>query len=197
MKLNLKLNRGIFGLALGMVISAPAQAAQDVIAQQSVAIDGSASARLARKIGFYVGVVNEPAPSLLSVNAGYNVTDYLRLSAGLGRISSSLSTTDSLGNSASIEGSATTLGAGARFMVPGWSLTPTVGLHAAHVFYSGTPMITLGGFDQNGGHVYVSGGLDYQSKGGFNLGLGINKSFKSEIGNSAYLNMGWFFDWLG
>lgn len=152
------------------------------------------SNRSGKKIGLYTGVLNEPSPSLLSLNAAYNVTDYMRATVGIGKISVSGLSFD---GSPAPEASATTIGAGAKFMIPGWSLTPTAGVHAATLIYSGTEgMLSIGGFEKSGSHVYVSAGIDYQGANGFNFGVGINQSLRSGIGSSTYLNLGWFFDWL-
>ena len=171
----------------GLILSNAAHA--DSVNTSRTKVD--VSNRETKKFGLYVGVFNDPAPSLFSINAGYNLTDYMRLSAGIGRLSSSLS----FGGQTPIEASVTTVGAGAKFMVPGWSLTPTAGIGYSHVFYSGTPgMLEVGGFSGNGGHVYVSGGLDWQAESGFNVGLGVNQSLRADVGSSAYINLGWFFD---
>jgi hypothetical protein len=58
-------------------------------------------------------------------------------------------------------------------------------------------MLEVGGFEGNGTHVYLSAGFDWQAKNGFNFGMGINKSLRSAIGQSAFINLGWFFNFLG
>jgi hypothetical protein len=144
------------------------------------------SARSTNKLGFYLGV-GDPYPGIIGVNVGYNVMDALRLTLGYAEISTS---------AFGIDASAQTIGVGAVAMVPGWNFTPTLGLHYAYLSYSGDGAIQVGGFTQSAGHVYGSAGIDYQAKGGYNFGAGYNYSFMSGIGGAAYVQLGWFFNWL-
>jgi hypothetical protein len=76
--------------------------------------------------------------------------------------------------------------------MPGWSLSPTLGVHYAHVISEG---LTYAGFGSTGGgHVSLSLGADYQSRSGFNAGLGYSLSLRSGVPGSMYANLGWFFD---
>lgn len=148
------------------------------------------SDRMIKRAGAYLGVLGDPFPTLVGVNLGFNIFDFLRVHGGVGKISSSTS----FGTS-SVSASATTVGAGARLFVPGWNLSPTLGLGAAAVLYtSDGAAIRVQGFDASGAHVYGSFGLDWQTASGFNLGLGYNISFRSGIGGLPYLNLGWFTD---
>ncbi|MGE4232546.1 MAG: hypothetical protein AB7F43_04375 [Bacteriovoracia bacterium] len=63
-----------------------------------------------------------------------------------------------------------TYGGGLKLFVPGWSLSPTVGANWAAYNVSGSPY----GIGTSGTHIYYSGGLDFQSEGGFHLGVGYN-----------------------
>jgi hypothetical protein len=155
------------------------------------------SNRSANKLGIYLGV-GEPAPTLAGVNVAYNVLDYLRLSAGYGKltVTSGLAYNGNTGELSTQESSITTMGVGARAFVPGWSLTPSAGVHFAHVSYTGNGLAAHG-FEESGSHVYSTLGLDWQAKSGFNASLGVAHSFKSDVGNSAYLTIGWFFNWMG
>lgn len=160
-------------------------------------IETTTSSRSAKRLGAYLGI-GEPAPTLIGINLAYNVTDFLRASAGYGSLS--VATSLSFGSDGSLtanEASAKTFGVGVRGLVPGWSVSPTVGLHFAHVSYSGAGGLTVGGFQESGSHIYGSLGVDWQASFGLNLSAGYNYSFKSGIGGSAYLNAGWFVDWLG
>lgn len=152
------------------------------------------SARMSNRAGAYIGILGDPFPTLLGVNLGYNVTDFMRVSVGGGRVSASIG--DGVGDGASA--SATTFGVGTRFFVPGWSISPTVGLGAAYVAVSqsGGLSVSVQNFNSSGGHIYGNLGVDWQMKGGFNAGLGYNLSFRSGIGGSPYLDLGWFFDFI-
>lgn len=156
----------------------------------------SVSPRAKNKLGGYLSI-SEPSPTLVGLNVGYNVTDYLRASAGYGRlaVTSSLSI-GSDGEITGTEASATTLGFGVRGFVPGWALSPTAGLHFAHVAYGGEGL-EVGGFKESGSHLYLTAGFDWQMDSGLNFGGGYRYSFKSGIGGGLYLSAGWFVDWLG
>lgn len=172
---------------------APKSALADV--ETSQATEKEQSYRMNRRIGLSMAFA-EPAPGILGVNANYNVTDYLRVTAGF----ASIETTGMAFTANGFEltkAKATTIGAGAKAMVPGWNLTPTLGLHYGHISYSGAGGITVGGFSKSGGHVYSSLGAVYQGKRGYDVGLGYNYSFKKGIKASAYVSVGWYFDWLG
>lgn len=144
------------------------------------------SNRVKNSLGAYLGI-GEPSPTLIGLNVAYNVTDFLRVGAGYGSLKFQMG---------SVEASASTFGFGVRGMMPGWNLTPTVGLHFAHVSYTGDRILDVGGFTESGSHLYGSIGADWQTEGGFNLNAGYRYSFKSGIGGGAYLGAGWFVDWL-
>jgi hypothetical protein len=147
---------------------------------------GEVSHRMSNRLGAFLAV-GEPDPGILGLNLAYNVTDFLRAQAGYSSIS-----TSGLG----VDASATTIGVGAKALVPGWNLSPAVGVHWATVSYTGNGL-TVNGFNSSGSHVYTSFGIDYQAKGGFFGAMGYNYSLKSEIGGNGYVSLGWFFDLLG
>lgn len=66
--------------------------------------------------------------------------------------------------------SAHTAGGSLKFFVPTWSFSPTLGVGSAIVRSKG------GAYDVDGKktHVYYSGGFDWVSEGGLNLGVGWN-----------------------
>jgi hypothetical protein len=160
-------------------------------------IQEEVSNRMGHRLGLYLGV-GEPAPALLGMNAAYNVTDFFRASAGFGKVSAvSGISIDGSGSMATTESSATTVGFGGKLFVPGWNISPTAGLGFAHLSYSGTPgFFSVGGFKESGNHVYASLGADYQAKSGFNAGLGLTQSFRSDVGTHFTVTAGWYVDWL-
>jgi hypothetical protein len=146
------------------------------------------SHRMQKRAGAYLGILGDPFPTLIGVNLGYNVFDFLRATAGIGQVSASTGASTA---------SATTLGAGARFLVPGWSLSPSAGLSVAYLAYASDGLgISLGNYGAGGLHAYASFGVDWQTEGGFNLGLGYNVSFRSGFGGMPYINLGWFSDFI-
>ncbi len=152
------------------------------------------SSRVAKKFGA-TAAVGLPAPGIFGVSVNYNIKDYLRANAGFGQVK--VTTGLSLSNSGltATESSATTLGFGVTGLMPGWKLSPALGLNYGYVSMSDG--MSIGGFNQSGGHVYGTLGLDYQGDSGFNFGTGITQSLRSGVGTGFYLSAGWFFDLFG
>ncbi len=150
-------------------------------------VDASLSNRMKHRSGAYVGLLGDPFPTVIGVNLAYNVADFMRATAGFGKVSASIGTSTT---------SATTIGAGARFMVPGWDISPTAGLSFAYVAVSsdGGGSVSVQNFTDSGAHLYGTLGVDWQTEGGFNLGLGYNFSFKSGVGGMPYVNLGYYID---
>jgi hypothetical protein len=144
------------------------------------------STRMKNRVGFNIGW-SDPFPGLIGGTVAYHLTDFLR-----GSIGYSSTSTEIFGVSSSIS----TIAVGAKGFVPGWDLSPTVGLHYAGVIHSGDGTVSVDGFSEDGGHMYASVGIDYQTSAGFNVNGGYQFSFKSGIDSSAYVNLGWFFDFL-
>lgn len=149
-----------------------------------VMASGGDSARMQKRLGASIAL-GEPNPTLIGFNVHYNAFDFMRISAGYGGLSSSVG---------GLEASVSTFGASVKGMMPGWNLTPTLGLGYGHVSFSGVSGIEVSGFSASAGHLYASVGADYQSEGGFNASLGYGFSFKSGVDASLYLGLGWFFD---
>lgn len=176
-----------------LVLLAMTCAATVLAATETTSTNDAESNRVRRRFGVYAGFFGDPFPTIIGLNAAYNALDFLRLTAGFGQVSSSLS----LGGQ-DASATATTFGAGARFLVPGWSLSPMAGLSFAYVdvTQSGGMTMTVNNFATSGAHVYGSLGLDWQASSGFNVGAGYNLSFKSGVGGQPYLNLGWYFDFI-
>lgn len=146
------------------------------------------SSRMDKRFGAYVGILGDPHPTLFGVNLAYNVLDYLRASVGYGQITVTTLSLDDSGFGTAEE-SMTTIGAAAKFLVPGWNLTPTATLGYSHVFMSeGFESI-----DYDSDNLYVGLGGDWQTTGGFNLGAGFNVSITGSAPLAPYINLGMFF----
>ncbi len=145
----------------------------------------SASHRMNNKIGVGTGLGN-PFPSIFGLNFGYNVIDWLRLEAGFGELSVTSGT-----SSASVK----TYGAGADFMMPGWSFSPLGGLHVSSVDVSKSAgaELSVQGIDKSTTLIYAKAGFDWQSSGGFNFGAGAIAGLSGGSGNGSYLSLGWFY----
>jgi len=165
-------------LAVVVLIVASGMLAQNASAQSN---------RMTHQIGVHLGLLGDPFPTLLGFNANYNITDWVRATAGYGSITASVT---------GGELKATTFGAGARFFVPDWSFSPVAGISWAtvSVTVSGTGVIgDVGGFSGSGSHMYATFGFDWQTGMGFSLGAGYNLSLKSGVGGLPYINLGWYF----
>ena len=174
-------------VAAGLLCSAVAQAEVGTSVHAA-----DVSTRSERKLGASLGL-GDPSPAVLGINLHYNVADFLRASLGYGNMTMTTGVSLSGSGLATTESSMTTIGTGLTAMMPGWSLTPTAGLHFAMVNVSGG---AINGFSGSGSHVYGTLGLDYQAKSGFNASLGLSQSLRAGAGGGLYLNLGWFFDYL-
>ena len=152
-------------------------------------VEETVSNRMKNRAGGYVGLLGDPFPTIIGLNIAYNVLDFMRATAGLGQVSAQFGTA---------EATATTIGAGARFFVPGWDFSPTAGLSFAYVSVSqtGGMSVSVKNFDESGAHLYGTIGVDWQAATGFNVGAGYNLSFKSGIGGLPSLNLGWYFNFI-
>jgi hypothetical protein len=161
---------------------------------QSTATD--VSYRMEHRLGLYIGY-DDPAPATVGINAAYNITDFLRASIGWGKETVTTGISLDQNGVSTTEATENTIGIAAKAMMPGWNLTPTLGLGWAHVALSGAGNNLADGFSGDGGsHVYFTGGADYQAKSGLNAAAGVRTSLKSGVGTSVYVTAGWFVDWI-
>lgn len=153
------------------------------------------SQRSEKKLGAYLGVLGDPAPTAIGMNLAYNLTDFLRVSAGYGEVKSSGLAYDSSTGSLSMEetGKLQTFGVGARAMMPGWNLSPVVGVSVGYMSLSGA-FTNVQGLTRSGINAYGTIGVDYQARSGFNLALGYNFPLGNSMESNPYVNLGWFFD---
>ena len=143
------------------------------------------SRRSDNPFGFSIGL-GDPYPTLLGLKANYNFLDYLRAHVGWGEIE----VTNIFGEVAS----ARTIGAGVTGMMPGWNVTPTLGLSVSRLDISGPKgLAEVQGFDESGTFVSASVGIDYQSPNGYQLGTGLNTALSGDGDAAFYANFGWFF----
>lgn len=138
-------------IALGLALaSASAWAANETTATY----ESTESNRMNHKINLVAGLLMDQF-SVLGVSAGYQVSDAARLRLGLGTI-----------------GIGTSISAGAKFMVPGWNVTPTLGVDLAYV--SGTLDFGTLGTTRFGGVIPMTSlGVEWTASGGFFLQGGL------------------------
>ncbi len=141
-------------------------------------IGASRSLRVKKRAGVMLGL-NDPVPAVLGLSVGYNVLDFFRLTAGVGRFNS-----DYNYNGYVLKTKSITYGAGGRFLIPGINLSPILGASWA--------TIATEGFPNDDHHVYLVAGIEWQLEFGLNLGAGYEQSFDSKIGGLPYLTAGWF-----
>ena len=144
--------------------------------------------------GGYVSVLGDPFPSLVGGNVAFNLTDFLRLNAGYGSVTASVSSTSAPGSSTNL--SVTTIGGGGKLFVPGWNFSPMVGFNWSQVTVSTSgPSSTNGlyGFTASGSTTYVTLGFDWQAMNGFDFAFGYNESLTAGVGGLGFGQIGWFF----
>ena len=100
--------KNLFILAIALVLTeASAYATTDTSSEQ-------VSARTKNKLGAYLAI-GEPMPTIVGINVAYNITDYLRASAGYGSLS--VTSGISIGSDGSVsttQATATTIGFGVQ-----------------------------------------------------------------------------------
>lgn len=165
------------------------------------------------RFGLFLGVL-EPLGTLVSANAAYNFTSYLRAQLGFGYLSA-------------LGASLTTVGASVKAFVPGWNFSPVAGLGVSYASFSASTTATgtgttttdttkAGAFSASGLKAYGILGADWQARGGFNVGFGVEITTGPETSTVTgtgttttttttsgglylipYVGLGWFFNWLG
>lgn len=154
------------------------------------------SGRMNNRFGFYLAAFGDPFPSLLGINLGINATDFLRFHLGYGSITGTVSSTSAPGQNSNF--TITTIGGGAKLLVPDWNFSPLLGIGYSQVTvtasgpsttntlygFTGTATATTG---------YAAVGFDWQANVGFNLGFGYNWSLLPGVGGLPYAQIGWFF----
>lgn len=147
-----------------------------------------AGARSEHKIGLFAGIITEPFPSMYGFNAGYNILDFLRASAGIGF----LNYTDP-----SYTLDVTTLNLDVKAFIPEIAFSPFVmiGVSKVSLVVAGTDpdLSALGGFGASGSSVVFGGGIDWQTHVGFNIGVSYKYVTIGEGGGLPGLYVGWYF----
>jgi hypothetical protein len=142
--------------------------------------------RMEKKLGVYLSFLGDPFPSFGGLNIAYNATNYLRLTGGMGYYASPCNTI-------------TSLGIGVKALLPHEDFSPVVGLTLSYSFWSWSSNSSCVSSFDYGNHtntlafVYTNVGFDYQSKGGFNIGVGVILPFVNAYGWLPGLNIGKFF----
>ncbi|MGE3975491.1 MAG: hypothetical protein AB7F59_13280 [Bdellovibrionales bacterium] len=149
------------------------------------------SNREAKKVGVGLSVGN-PFPSLIGLNASYNMNDFLRARVGYGEIEATTGISSNGNTLVSKTTKVTTYGAGATAFVPGMSFSPIAGLAVSHVAFEGDGELEIQGVKKSGTLFYGSVGVDWLASSGFNAGLGYHIGI-SQAGGSMYADLGWFF----
>ncbi|MGE4132965.1 MAG: hypothetical protein AB7F86_15090 [Bdellovibrionales bacterium] len=162
------------------------------IAQAESVGQSSTSVKETKDIGGYVSIGN-PFPSLLGLNAAYNLDQNWRASAGYGEVEVTTSMTFSNEGITSEKIKAQTYGLGMEYLFLDTQVRPIVGLHAGYFSVSGKGKISIQGIEKSTGLAYSNLGLDWTTGGGFNMGTGVNVAFLGGSGANFYANVGYFF----
>lgn len=149
-----KLLTGLVVLSLGLCVAV----------RQAEAASGSSRAE--KKYGLYLGLLGDPFPSMWGINAAANFIGFIRAHLGYGSIT--VLTTN-----------VTVMNVGVEAFVPDWNLSPFAGFGYNLISSNATSFIINGMTISNppGTNLNVpvfSVGLEWQSEGGFLLGLSYN-----------------------
>jgi hypothetical protein len=138
------------------------------------------SNRMAHVVGAYLSVWGDPYPTTIGANIAYHVYDFVRVNLGFGSDDADVFR-------------AATAGVGAKLFVPGWNLSPVLGLNLSFTKRTDNRRPrTVRGFDPSGAHGYTNFGLDWVTGLGFNFGVGYVQPLYAGVGGSYYLNAGVF-----
>lgn len=145
-----------------------------------------------KKLGGNIGL-GDPFPGLLGINAAYNLSNDIRLTAGYAEVemTTSLSFTNNGLEQKTIK--AQTYGVGAQYLFTNWSVRPTAGLHAGYFSVSGDGDFSINGFNKSTAHAYSNLGFDWIAQSGFHLATGLNVAVLNGSGAGFYANAGYFF----
>jgi len=150
--------------------------------------EAQASSRSAKRLGLSVGILTEPAPTLIGYNLSYNFSNRVRLSLGYGSVSS----TDP-----SFTVDVKTYGADLKFFVTDSNVAFFVGGGASRVIGSVTGTGSVGGLSLTAGGTFYgpSVGLDWQAGLGFNFGLEYKYLMGKDITSTGLpgVYFGWYF----
>jgi hypothetical protein len=158
-----------------------------LVSFNAAGISHGQDSRLDKKYGVYLSLLGDPFPSAVGLNFAYNAVDFLRLNAGVGYFSA---------DTASI----TSVGLGVKALVPHWDFSPFIGLNYSQSFMSSSLGQVFfynpanGSISNSLSFVYPSFGLDYQTRGGFDIGLNLAYfDVQNTKGVIPGLNIGMFF----
>ena len=146
-----------------------------------------------RKYGAYLALGN-PYPSLIGINAAYNIDDNWRASIGYGEVEATTSVAiDSSGNVSEQKVTAQTYSAGVDYLFLDTIIRPVVGARAGYFSVSGQGDFSIQGINKSTALLYSSVGADWLAKNGFNIGTGLNIAMLGGHGVNFYANVGYFF----
>jgi hypothetical protein len=146
----------------------------------------------AKKYGVYASIGN-PYPTLLGVNAAYNINSNLRATVGYGEVEATSSLTFDDNGFHEEKVTAKTYAAGAEYLFLNSPVHGIVGLRAGYFDVSGKGKIEIDGFKKSTGYVYSNAGIDWIGESGYQVGAGMNVSLVGASGAGFYLNSGYFF----
>ena len=126
--------------------------------------DAVASSRAAKRIGLSVGILSEPAPTLIGYNLSYNLGSRFRMTVGYG----SVTATDP-----NFTVDVKTYGLDVKTFVTQSNVAPFVGASVSRVIGSVSGSGSVGGLSLTTGGTFYgpSVGFDWQAGIGFNFGI--------------------------
>lgn len=165
-----------------------------VASSGAFAADGEiqTKAQSSKPWGTYVAIGN-PYPTLLGINAAYNIDNNMRASVGYGEVEVTTSLSFNGSGFTQEKLKAQTYAAGMDYLFLDTAIRPLVGLHAGYFSVSGKGTFEIQGLSKSTGLLYSNIGLDWLTSGGFNLGTGFNVAIAGGRGINFYGNIGYFF----
>ena len=160
--------------------------------QSQAAQETRTSAKPKRAIGTYVGLGN-PFPSILGVNAAYNVTNNIRAEIGYGEVEVTTSLSFNGAEFVSETTKATTYAVGGDYLFTDWAVRPLLGARIGYFDITGDGEFSVQGVDKSTFLSYLTAGFDYISGGGYYFGAGLNQAFVGASTSNFYANVGYFF----
>jgi hypothetical protein len=150
--------------------------------------ESHASSRSTKRIGLSVGILSEPAPTLIGYNLSYNISKRVRMTLGYG----SVSATDP-----NFTVDVKTYGADLKVFLTDSNVSFFGGASASRVIGSVSGSGSVGGLSLSAGGTFYgpSVGLDWQAGLGFNFGVEYKYLMGSGITATGLpgVYFGWYF----
>ena len=167
------------------------------LGQGALAVEGETRAAVksedaVKTWGTYVAF-GTPYPSLVGINAAFNMDEHMRASIGYGEIEVTSSLTFTANGVEEQKIKAQTYSAGMDYLFLDTWAHPVLGAHAGYFSVTGNGEFEIQGIKKSTGLLYGTVGVDHTAANGFNIGTGFNVAVLGGHGLNYYVNLGYFF----